>query len=171
MPFDVGAAFILFRAQDDEILHGTGFIAVAIAEQLTPTQVTTAGVWMGIFLLLLSISNGIEWLNRFIPTAVVSGIQMGVGINLAIRGILLVQALSWLQGPDCILLSIVCAILSLYLLREQPPRVSPVEEGQQQQQQQQQQPQSAPVGLYLFGLGVLLALVKLYISSTDATNP
>jgi hypothetical protein len=46
--------------------------AVAIAEGLTREQVTTAGMWMGIFMTLLSF-GGIEAVNKVVPKSVVSG--------------------------------------------------------------------------------------------------
>jgi hypothetical protein len=141
--------------------------AVAIAEGLTQTQVTAAGVWMGVLLVLLSVSNGIELVNLLVPHSVVSGIQMGVGFNLAIKGLILIQGLSWTHGLDCKLLVIICAVSCMYILREDPPPTTNV--NSEERQPRRQQP-TAPVGLILFGLGVILAIIHLLTSSDNREN-
>ena len=70
---------------------------VAIAEVLSREKVTTAGLCMGIMLILLGYSNGIEWVNRIVPTPVVSGMQVGVGLSLAIHGLHMVADLNWMD--------------------------------------------------------------------------
>ena len=51
--------------------------ALALVDALTRQQVSTAGIWMGILLTLLGLSDLIEWVNRIVPTSVVSGMQLG----------------------------------------------------------------------------------------------
>lgn len=140
--------------------------AVAIAEGLSRSQVTAAGVWMGFLLILLGVTNGIELVNLLVPTPVVSGIQIGVGANLAIRGLVMVQGLSWAQGPDCILFAIACSIFCLYLLQEKPSRT----DTQERYPPRQQKASTPPMGLYLFGLGILLASIKLHQTRSDESN-
>lgn len=116
--------------------------AVALAEGLTAPQVTAAGVWMGITMTLLGITGLIDVVNRIIPLPVVSGLQIGVGLNLAIHGVQMVTKLEWANQPDCILMALVVTLLCFYWLRERSHRPH-------------------PVGVYLFAMGLILALVKL----------
>lgn len=138
--------------------------AVAISEGLSHTQVTAAGIWMGFFLILLSVTDGIELVNFLVPTPVVSGIQMGVGINLAIRGALMVHDLSWFDEIDCIILGLACGILCMYLLRWEDPRSQ--RSGNSESNSGRQRQSTPPVGLYLFGLGIFLGGIRLYNSSS-----
>lgn len=116
--------------------------AVALAEGLTQSQVTAAGIWMGIFMTILGITGLIDVVNRIVPVMVVSGLQMGVGINLAIHGITMVTKLTWANEADSVLLAVLAALLCLYLLREN-----------------NKNPHS--VGLYLFAVGLVLAIINL----------
>jgi Molybdate transporter of MFS superfamily len=144
--------------------------AVAISQDLTQTQVSAAGVWMGIFLVLLSVTNGIEVVNWLVPTPVVSGIQMGVGIGLAIRGINLVQDLPWWDnGLDCILVAIVVALLCLYWLREPNTTTSNNQVHEEdadtelpRRRSQQPTKPPVPVGIYLCAIGIIVAIINLF---------
>ena len=108
--------------------------AVAIADQLSQNEVTTAGIWMGGFMLIIGISGLIEFVNQIITENVVSGIQIGVGIRLAGKGLKMVQNLGWLgkqkyggsettastnseMNADSILLAVICSLFVLYWLR------------------------------------------------------
>ena len=133
--------------------------AVAIAEGLSRSQVTTAGIWMGIFMTLLSL-GGIEAINRLVPTCVVGGLQMGVGLRLAIKGIHFISDLTWWGSLDCILLAVVCSIASLYWLRDDSTP-SNVTSNSQNERVRRCLSQKQPVGLYLFGVGVVLAAYHL----------
>jgi len=155
--------------------------AVALADNLSRQQVTAAGIWMGVFLCLLCVTNGIEWINRLVPTPVVSGIQMGVGINLSIRGIVMIQKLEWFGHLDCIALAVVVALLCLYLIRDENIFTINADSNQEGREEEEhsishQAPTpssrkpSAPVGLYLVGLAVLLAIVPLIFESKDADD-
>ena len=162
--------------------------AVAISHELSKLQVTTAGIGMGILMVFLSVTKGIEVVNWLVPTPVCSGIQMGVGINLAVRGLQMIQELSWWDQLDCITLALIVGMLCLYALREpdilattttttttsatstlqnyDESAASPTSNVSSKNQ-----PTSTPpfaVGLYLFGLGVLLALVHMFQHRDDA---
>jgi len=71
----------------------------------------------GALLLLLGLTNGINWVNRIVPNSIVSGMQIGVGLSLAIHGVDTVASLPTI-GVDSILLAVACSLLCLYLLRE-----------------------------------------------------
>jgi MFS superfamily sulfate permease-like transporter len=119
--------------------------AVALAEGLTSTQVSAAGIWMGLFLVFLAVTGFIDTINKIIPKPVVAGLQLGVGLNLAIKGVSTVAALSWTSHVDSKVLGIVLALLALFGLRDNLQK---------------------PVGIYLFGIGLVLAIYEL--SQTNA---
>lgn len=92
--------------------------AVALSEGWEAGRVTAAGIWMGILLIVLGATSLIEIVNKIVPIYVVSGLQIGVGIRLATKGINMVAKLGWLDTYDCVTLGVLCAILSMYFLRE-----------------------------------------------------
>ena len=61
--------------------------AYAIAMGLTPLQITSASLWMGIFTLLLGITGLIHLIGRYTPTSTVRGVQLAGGILLMIKGV------------------------------------------------------------------------------------
>ncbi len=97
--------------------------AYAIAIGLTPTQIVSSSLWMGIFILLLGTSGLIQVIGKYTPKSTVRGVQLGVGVVLMIKGLkliiepdpnLAIQAL----GPVniSILLGIAGLILTFLLL-------------------------------------------------------
>jgi hypothetical protein len=132
--------------------------AVALVEVLSREQVSAAGVWMGVFLFLLGVSNGIELVNWLVPTSVVCGMQLGVGISLAMKGFIMIADLTWIGRPDCILLAVVCALACLFFLREPDERTD--DSGHGSRTKTRHRP---AVGLYLFLLGGTIAVVKLIV--------
>lgn len=122
--------------------------AVALTQGLTQSEVTAAGMWMGIIMTLLGVFDIMDLVNRLIPIMVVSGLQVGVGIHLAMKGISMVAGLSWVGGGDSILLALLLAPLSLYWLRQDSKH---------------------PAGIYLFLIGVIMAIIKL-TTTTDSSS-
>jgi MFS superfamily sulfate permease-like transporter len=114
--------------------------AVAIAEGLSQRQVSAAGIWMGFFLVGLAVTGLMDAMNKIIPRPVVGGLQLGVGLHLAMKGVEMVAALSWADHVDSKLLGICLTLLAFFWLREDYQR---------------------PVGLYLFGIGLVLAVYEL----------
>lgn len=92
--------------------------AVALSDGWEAGRVTAAGIWMGVLLILLGVTSLTEVIHKIVPRNVVSGLQIGVGIRLAAKGVNMVANLGWYDGYDCIALGIMCAILSMYCLRE-----------------------------------------------------
>ncbi|KAG7337874.1 sulfate transporter [Nitzschia inconspicua] len=148
--------------------------SLAIAQELTRTQVTVAGVGMGVCFLLLSVKNMIDIVNRWIPISVIGGLQLGVGWKLALKGIKLIQGLPWwfVSSIDCITMSVLCGLLCLYGLKRGPQTV-------QQIQSVADTPMSIrtfckscwtqpPVGIVLFLIGISLATVQLVRHDQDA---
>jgi MFS superfamily sulfate permease-like transporter len=61
--------------------------AVAIAGELTRTQVSAAGLEMALILIFLSASGLVRRFCGHIPPALVRGIQVGIGLKLAFKGL------------------------------------------------------------------------------------
>lgn len=129
----------------------------------SPTQVAAAGVGMGACFLILQF-GGIEWLQRIIPKSVVGGLQLGVGWKVALKGISMIQKnLPWWGQMDCIAFAIAVSVCTLYGLRR--PSMG------------QEDTMSAcrrfirepPVGLYLSALGLLLAILQLFVINDGST--
>lgn len=144
--------------------------SLAIASELTRLEVSIAGVGMGSCFLLFGVfGSAIEALHRWIPPSVIGGLQLGVGWKLAVKGIQMVEQLSWIENPcDSKIWSIFSGLLCLYFLRAQHSTSRDNDAttvGCWQKFRQQ-----FPVGLALFLLGVLLAVVNLAIAERSSTN-
>eukprot|EP00577_Skeletonema_sp_RCC1716_P006310 CAMPEP_0113393020 /NCGR_PEP_ID=MMETSP0013_2-20120614/11620_1 /TAXON_ID=2843 ORGANISM="Skeletonema costatum, Strain 1716" /NCGR_SAMPLE_ID=MMETSP0013_2 /ASSEMBLY_ACC=CAM_ASM_000158 /LENGTH=623 /DNA_ID=CAMNT_0000276501 /DNA_START=181 /DNA_END=2052 /DNA_ORIENTATION=+ /assembly_acc=CAM_ASM_000158 len=85
---------------------------------LDAQSVTTAGILTGGAVLLLGVTNLIEIVNWIVPLTVVCGLQIGVGIRLASKGMTDIQKLPWGGGYDCIGMAVACALLSMFWLRD-----------------------------------------------------
>jgi hypothetical protein len=148
--------------------------SLAIAGELSRTQVTTAGVGMGI-LFLGPMAYGMEWLNRWIPKSVIGGLQLGVGWKLATKGIHMIQELSWLDSMDCKVVSIVASLFCLYWLKPNRRMNENTDEAADNSQNNpfrsccQRLAEKPPIGVYLFGVGIVMAAIKLF--PNDDTSP
>ena len=69
--------------------------AVAIAEGLMPGEIAAAGFATGVIVLFLGLTGLITVAERIIPRPVVRGIQLGVGLKLAAKGVTLALAAGW----------------------------------------------------------------------------
>ncbi len=56
---------------------------IVIAQKVAPEVLYGGGLAIGIVMLLLTITGAIEWVARIVPKAVVRGLQLGLGIQLA----------------------------------------------------------------------------------------
>ena len=162
--------------------------AVALSELWAAEKVTAAGIMTGGLIFVIGITNLIEVINVIVPPHVVSGIQIGVGLRLASRGIQWIAALSWAGTWDCITLAILCSALCLYWLRETPDddqaRQHRLDRSHRRREQERdhsnvlgrmldfatcglrpQPGQPHPVGIYLFLIGALFATIEL--ATTD----
>ena len=79
---------------------------VAIAQQWTPSMVYASGLVMGIIWLVFSAVGVIRWIEKITPISVVTGIQVALGLMLAIKAFDLIDG-AWLLG----LVSVVIALL------------------------------------------------------------
>jgi SulP family sulfate permease len=65
--------------------------AIALALSLSPTEVASAGLLMGVLLLLVGVTNLAGWLAKLFTIPIVRGIQLGLGLVLAREGLRLVM--------------------------------------------------------------------------------
>ena len=85
--------------------------AIAITEGLLRSELYVAGFLMGVVLILCSLF--IERINQWVPKAVVRGIQFGVGLKLAMKGVEWLTQLPPL-GMDSMLVGL-CVVVMLFL--------------------------------------------------------
>lgn len=57
---------------------------IVITQRVAPEVLYGGGLAIGIAMLLLTVSGGIDWLARVVPRAVVRGLQLGLGLQLAL---------------------------------------------------------------------------------------
>ena len=81
--------------------------AAILVHQLTAGEIAAAGLLMGITLLFLAISGLVEKLAQLTPQSVTAGIQVGLGISLAILGVKFIQ--------DDLTLGLIIALGMLFL--------------------------------------------------------
>ena len=101
-----------------DVAAGTGTGGDASSQGLSAESVTTAGILTGAAVLFLGVTNLMELVNVIVPLTVVCGLQVGVGLRLASKGINDVAKLDWGGGLDCIGLAIGCAVMSMFWLRD-----------------------------------------------------
>ncbi len=61
--------------------------AYAVARALTPLQVSMAGLWVGLILLLLAGTKVLSAAGRLVPRPTIRGVQLAVGVLLVAEGI------------------------------------------------------------------------------------
>jgi MFS superfamily sulfate permease-like transporter len=79
--------------------------AVAVAEALSPPEIAAAGFASGAVVLFLALTGIVDLVERLIPRPVVRGIQLGVGIKLATKGLGMIAPLDW-WGADSLLVAL-----------------------------------------------------------------
>jgi predicted benzoate:H+ symporter BenE len=70
--------------------------AAVLIQQTAPGEVAGAGLVIGAFFLIAGLSGLVTRLARVIPAAVTAGVQLGLGLSLAVLGVRLVEAQPWL---------------------------------------------------------------------------
>ncbi len=103
---------------------------VAIAQQWSPSMVYASGFAMGLCWLLLAVTGLMGWLGRVTPQSVVRGIQVALGVLLAVQALKMVST-AWALG--------LVSVLIVLLLRRSP---------------------RAPSAVVLMGLGVAIMLFQ-----------
>jgi SulP family sulfate permease len=72
--------------------------AYAIARALGPEEITAAGMWLGLVLLILAATGAVQLLARITPKAVVRGVQLTTGVLLLTEGVRFIIGTSRLQA-------------------------------------------------------------------------
>ena len=88
--FTAGLAYILAGAYFKIPMAVQPFkavAAIALALQLPPSSIATAGLLMGVLLSLIGLTNLVTPLAKFFTLPIVRGIQLGLGLILAREGI------------------------------------------------------------------------------------
>jgi len=86
--------------------------AVAISDGWNEAQILTAGIACGLVLLMLGISGSTDWFSRWVPLAVVRGLQLALGLKLVVDGTILAARSGKFFGWD----SLSVALLSLFMV-------------------------------------------------------
>jgi MFS superfamily sulfate permease-like transporter len=89
--------------------------AVALTEGLTAPEIVAAGATVSVVVLVLGITGLVDTLARIVPTSVVRGLQLALGLSLLMKGIQMVAgAGAWfaIDGPTT---GIVAAIVVMLL--------------------------------------------------------
>lgn len=79
---------------------------VAIAQRWSPSMVYASGFAMGIIWLILGATNAIGWVARVTPNSVVRGIQVSLGVLLAVEAIKMLSTW-WIVGIAAIVIVLV----------------------------------------------------------------
>jgi SulP family sulfate permease len=78
--------------------------AAVLLHQLTPGEVAAAGLVIGAVLLLLGLTGLIDLIGRITPPAVISGIQVGLGLSLAVLGVKMIITEPLIGWPVLVLM-------------------------------------------------------------------
>lgn len=90
---------------------------VAITEKLAPSQVYAAGIIVSAVVFLVGITGLSERLNRWIPTSVVRGLQLGLGLKLTVLGLSMARESGTFWGVNGVIMALAAALLGLLLFR------------------------------------------------------
>jgi hypothetical protein len=89
------SASVLVMFGTDAILHSFAYrmpmpvqplkavAVIVITQHIAPGVLYGGGLAIGIAMLILTLTGGIDWLARVVPRAVVRGLQLGLGLQLA----------------------------------------------------------------------------------------
>ncbi len=95
--------------------------AVAISEHLRVEQILAAGIWTSGIILFLGVSRLINVFDRIVPRPVVRGLQLGLGLQLIEKGVLLVRDTHVLWGLDSIAVGVVGFAFVLFFAAHRVP--------------------------------------------------
>ncbi|MFQ6135240.1 MAG: putative sulfate/molybdate transporter [Nitrososphaerales archaeon] len=93
---------------------------IAIANEYAPDTIMLAGMLTGLAILALSLTGLLTRFQKLVPKAVVRGIQMGLGISLAVKGLTMISRTPML-GFDSIGLAALSSILIFVSFRRRFP--------------------------------------------------
>ena len=111
--------------------------SVALTDGMTSNEVITAGLITGGVVTVLGITRMIDCFNILIPKDLISGMQLGLGLNLIKKGVVLIQDTNTWIEIDSYLSAIIIGVFSLILFKF--PKI--------------------PVALILFIIGIIFAII------------
>ena len=100
--------------------------AVAITEGMAPGEIYASGIIVSGVILLVGVTGLTQRLNRWIPTVVVKGLQVSLGIKLMILGWHMIKNTGVWWGADSIGLGILGGLIGLLLLYNKKVPSAPV---------------------------------------------
>lgn len=112
--------------------------AVALTEGLTVPEILAAGATVSFIILVLGITGLIDWLNRVVPTSVVRGLQLALGLSLLMKGLQMVAHTGTAIGSDSYATAALATLVVLALFFSR----------------------TVPAALVLFAAGIALAVWK-----------
>ncbi|MBI2846998.1 MAG: sulfate transporter [Chloroflexi bacterium] len=89
---------------------------IAITERLSVPEILAAGIVTSFIILVLGATGLISWIGNRVPKAVVRGLQLGIGLQLAIVGLKMISGTHQVWGADSITMGILGGLLVLLLL-------------------------------------------------------
>jgi MFS superfamily sulfate permease-like transporter len=97
--------------------------AIALAEGLTASQIVAAGMGVSAVVLLLGWTGAIELLHGFVSKNVVRGLQLALGLSLAIKGVQMVGDTGAWLAPDgyATAIAATAVVVLLFASRHVPP--------------------------------------------------
>ena len=128
--------------------------AVAITEDLTGNELIGAGLTVSFAVFLLGQTGLIETINYLTPVSIVKGLQLGLGITMAVKGIELMSDLPFARDPDSILLTIVCMSFTLLALSFRMKKKRYI-----------------PAALILVVFGLLIAVIRTFVKGDVEGRP
>ena len=140
--------------------------AYSIATAMTESQITAAGLLIGVILLVIGTTGAITFIGRYIPKPVVRGVQLSTGTLLMVQGIKFMMGTSKLQMlqqsaepflmldrigllPIGIIIGTAAGLLTLLLLDSK----------------------KVPAGLVIVGGGLILGLLFGHHETLDKVKP
>ena len=66
--------------------------AVALLQGLTAAQIAAAGLCVSLLVLIIALSGLLGWVQKTLPTAVIRGLQLGLGLSLLVKGVAMIVA-------------------------------------------------------------------------------
>jgi predicted benzoate:H+ symporter BenE len=68
-------------------MKAIGGMAIAHAESITPGMIWGAGIFTGLFWLLMGVTGAISWIEKITTKPVIRGIMLGLGLSFMIEGL------------------------------------------------------------------------------------
>ncbi|KAK3499716.1 uncharacterized protein B0T23DRAFT_434959 [Neurospora hispaniola] len=146
-----------------------------------------AGAWVGLAVLLLGGTGGLKRVMRWVPGAVVRGVQVGAGMSLVVAaGGGMIRPLGWLWTPeenghgglgewlDSRALAVVAfggLVVTLGQQQQQQQQSGEKERRRRRRRKRSRIPVQVPYALVLFLLGIVFAVVRVSLSKDSPQSP